>query len=413
MEKIKVAGLFKIFGKSPQRALSMIQKGRSKAGILKQTGLTVGINNASFTIEEGEIFVVMGLSGSGKSTVIRCLNRLIEPTAGDIWVDGENIRKMSERQILGIRRNKMSMVFQNFGLLPHRNVLGNVEFGLEVSGEEKEIREKKAMEALSLVGLKGYEQSMPGELSGGMQQRVGLARALANDPEVLLMDEAFSALDPLIRTQMQDELLELQDRMRKTIVFITHDLDEALKIGDRIAIMKDGEIVQIGTPEDILTSPADDYVRAFVQNVDKTRIITAGAIKRKSTVITIPKDGLKVAIRHMEKQGSSYIFVINGQRRLLGVLTIDDALDMEKKNERELLPRLIRDGVLVSNENTPIGDLLHSALSAQYPIAIQNEEGKFTGIVDRATVLSEVRKCLEEDNMPIPLSEVPQADVSV
>jgi glycine betaine/proline transport system ATP-binding protein len=406
MEKIKVSGLYKIFGKLPQRAFPLLEKGLSKAAILEKTGLTVGINDASFTVHEGEIFVVMGLSGSGKSTVIRCLNRLIRPTRGEVLVDGENVLDMQAKDLLGLRRTKMSMVFQNFGLLPHRDVLRNVEFGLEVSGEEKVTREEKAMHALELVGLKGYEKSMPGELSGGMQQRVGLARAIANSPEILLMDEAFSALDPLIRTQMQDELLELQDKMQKTIVFITHDLDEALKLGDRIAIMKDGAIVQIGSPEEILTSPANDYVQAFVQNVDKTKIITAGAVKRKATALVTSKDGPKVAIRHMEKLGISSIFVTDRERHLLGLLTIDDAVEMEKTGEKNILPKVRRDGVMVSDEQAPLSDLLHTAMTTKYPIAIQNAEGKFSGIVDRATILSEVRKGLQEEYAPVPLSDI-------
>jgi glycine betaine/proline transport system ATP-binding protein len=243
MAIIEVRNLYKIFGPSPKRTIPMIEKGMSKAEILKKTGCTVAINGATFSIEKKETFVVMGLSGSGKSTFIRCLNRLIEPTHGEIIVDGENIVKVDAEMLRQFRRYKMSMVFQHFGLLPQRNVVNNVEFGLEISGMDKEQRREKAMRAIKLVGLDGYEQSLTSELSGGMQQRVGLARALANDPEILLMDEAFSALDPLIRTQMQDELLELQARLHKTIVFITHDLDEALKLGDRIAILgPDGRV---------------------------------------------------------------------------------------------------------------------------------------------------------------------------
>lgn len=255
MGVIKVNNLFKVFGHDPKRAFPLIEKGKNKEEILDETGCTVGINDASFDIEKKEIFVLMGLSGSGKSTVIRCLNRLIEPTCGEVLIDGRDIMKMSKEELLQVRRTKLSMVFQHFGLLPHRSVVRNVEYGLEVAGNPAAEARKSAIEALELVGLKGYEDSMPDELSGGMQQRVGLARALASSPEVLLMDEAFSALDPLIRTNMQDELLELQARMHKTIVFITHDLDEALKLGDRIGIMNGGKIVQIGTPEEILTKP--------------------------------------------------------------------------------------------------------------------------------------------------------------
>lgn len=386
---IDVKGLFKVFGHDPDRAFPLVEKGLSKEEILDKTGCTIGINDASFEIEKGETFVVMGLSGSGKSTVIRCLNRLIEPTRGNIYVDGQDIMQMNSQELLEVRRSKLSMVFQHFGLLPHRTVLENTEYGLEVAGMSSAEREKKAYDALDLVGLKGYEKSYPSELSGGMQQRVGLARALANDPEVLLMDEAFSALDPLIRTQMQDELLEMQARMHKTIVFITHDLDEALKIGDRIVIMKDGAVVQIGTPEEILTHPADEYVKAFVQNVDRTKVITASAIMRKPATITIPKDGPHMAVRQMEKLHSSTIFVVNSERKLQGLLSIDDAIELEKKKEKDI-SSVLNTEMYVATPETPIGDLLASAIESRYPLAIQDEEGRLVGIIDRATIMAEV-----------------------
>lgn len=392
---INVEALYKIFGSNPERAFPLLEKGMSKEAILEKTGCTVGIQDASFKIQEGEIFVVMGLSGSGKSTVIRCLNRLIEPTRGRILVQDRNIVDMTAAELLQTRRTMMSMVFQHFGLLPHRSVQTNVEYGLEIAGETKETREKKAREALELVGLKGYEESMPSELSGGMQQRVGLARALASNPEILLMDEAFSALDPLIRTQMQDELLQLQAKMHKTIVFITHDLDEALKLGDRIAIMKDGAVVQIGTPEEILTEPADDYVRAFVQNVDKTKVITASAIMRDAATVTLPKDGPRMAVRKMEKIGSSRLFVVDHDRVLQGIVSIDDALKAEKKN-MSLADVVITD-VYLASPDTPIADLLPTAIGAKYPIAVQDEERHLLGIVDRATVMAEVLESEDED----------------
>lgn len=263
MPKIVIKNLYKIFGKSPQKALSLLKSGKTKEDIYETTGMTVGVQNASFEIEKGEIFVVMGLSGSGKSTLVRMLNRLIEPTGGEVLVDGEDVLKMDNQQLVKFRRSKTSMVFQSFALMPHLSVLDNVAFGLELDGIDKETRKQRALDALKQVGLDGWENAMPDELSGGMQQRVGLARGLAVDPDILLMDEAFSALDPLIRTEMQDELLKLQDRQERTIVFISHDLDEALRIGDRIAIMEGGRVVQVGTPEEILQNPADDYVRAF------------------------------------------------------------------------------------------------------------------------------------------------------
>ena len=274
MSKIEIRNLYLIFGKEKHKAEKMLKEGKTKEEILKVTGCTVAVKDANLSINEGEIFVIMGLSGSGKSTLLRCINRLIRPTSGEIIINDTDISKASKQQLLQIRRKELAMVFQHFGLLPHRSVLHNIAFGLELQGVEKEEREKKAMECMQQVGLKGYENQMVGQLSGGMQQRVGLARALANNPEVLLMDEAFSALDPLIRVQMQDELLTLQSKMKKTIVFITHDLNEAIKLGDRIAIMKDGEIVQTGTSEEILTEPANAYVERFVENVDRSMYIT-------------------------------------------------------------------------------------------------------------------------------------------
>ena len=403
MNIIEVKGLYKVFGREPSRVFPLIEKGLSKGEILAKTGCGVGINNASFEIKKREIFVLMGLSGSGKSTVIRCLNRLIEPTRGEVLIDGKDIMKMTKEELLQTRRTTLSMVFQHFGLLPHRTVLRNVEYGLEVAGEAAEIREKKAKEALALVGLKGYENSLPSELSGGMQQRVGLARALASDPQVLLMDEAFSALDPLIRSQMQDELLELQARMHKTIVFITHDLDEALKLGDRIAIMKDGVIVQIGTPEEILTHPADDYVKRFVENVDLGKVIPASSVMRKVRTITVPKDGPHVAVRAMEKQGISSIFAVNADRQLQGLLRIEDAVKLERREEKDLTPFLETD-LYVAALETPIGDLLTTAFNARYPIAIQDEDGRLMGLVDRSTILAEIHD--EEDSIAMPLDDV-------
>lgn len=267
-EKLKVEHLTKIFGRRIQKAQELLNEGKSKAEILNAVGATVGVNNASFTVNDGEIFVIMGLSGSGKSTIIRMINRLIEPTSGKISIDGDDLTKLDKKELLNVRRKKMSMVFQNFALFPNRTIVENTAYGLEIQGVDKDTRIKKAHDALELVGLHGYDNQYPTQLSGGMQQRVGLARALANDSQILLMDEAFSALDPLNRKDMQDELLDLQENLHKTIVFISHDLNEALRIGDRIMIMKDGEVVQIGTPEEILTQPADEYVERFIEDVE-------------------------------------------------------------------------------------------------------------------------------------------------
>lgn len=396
MSKIETKGLYKIFGhRAKTQALPLIEGGRSKAEILKETGCTVGINNASFTIEEGEIFVIMGLSGSGKSTVIRCLNRLIEPTDGVVLIDGEDIVQLTPEQLREVRRKKLGMVFQKFGLLPHRSVIDNVAFGLEIQGVDLATRRKKAEQAIELVGLQGYEESMTQALSGGMQQRVGLARALANDPEILLMDEAFSALDPLIRVGLQDELLELQARMHKTIVFITHDLDEALKLGDRIAIMKDGEIIQIGTPEEILTQPANEYVRSFVENVDRSKVITAGSIMEKAQGVAYQSDGPHLVTRKMKQMGHSTIFVVDRDRKFLGYVRIDDAIDLTKKvplseddDDRRNIRGIIKSDVCTCNPETPLRELVACAANSKMPIVVIEESGKMKGIVSHAALLA-------------------------
>jgi len=279
--KIKVDHLTKIFGKRPKEILKKIKNNQSKDKIFKETGHTIGVKDASFTVNEGEIFVIMGLSGSGKSTLIRCLNLINEPTAGDIYVDDENIVKYDKHKLREFRQTKATMVFQNFGLLNHRTVLGNVEYGLEVKGVSPEERKKIAIDTINSVGLSGWEDKYIAELSGGMQQRVGLARALANNPDILLMDEPFSALDPLIRRDMQLELLDIQSKLKKTIVFITHDVNEAFKLGDRVAVMKDAEIVQIGVPEDILNNPSNAYIEDFVRDIDRSKVLQAKHIMFK------------------------------------------------------------------------------------------------------------------------------------
>ncbi|MDC7124893.1 MAG: glycine betaine/L-proline ABC transporter ATP-binding protein [Spirochaetales bacterium] len=406
MALVEVKDLYKIFGPNPKKAIPLIKKGVSKQDIKKKTGCTVAINSATFEIHRKETFVVMGLSGSGKSTFIRCLNRLIKPTAGQILIDGDDIVTMDNVKLMNLRRRKMSMVFQNFGLLPHRNVVSNVEFGLELSGVDKDERRQKSMEALKLVGLEGFEFSLPSELSGGMQQRVGLARALANDPEILLMDEAFSALDPLIRSQMQDELLELQAKMHKTIIFITHDLDEALKIGDRIAILgPDGRVRQIGTPENILSNPADDYVRKFVQNVDKTKVVTAGTIKRKSPTLTTSKDGPKSALHLMEKHGKSIAFILDSSRILKGLVHIEDVVELKKRGEGDLCSIATQD-FYTASPDTSISDLLTAAIETKVPIAVIDDNNTFLGVVDREMIIAEMNDGIDEDSGPTVFSEV-------
>lgn len=376
-----------MFGRRPKHALKLLEQNKSKDEILKETGNTVGVNQASFEVEDGEIFVIMGLSGSGKSTLVRLLNRLIDPTTGSVWVDGEDLASMNDKELREVRRKKMSMVFQKFGLFPFRTIMQNVEYGLEVQGVAKENRQEKALSSLELVGLKGYEEQYPDQLSGGMQQRVGLARALANDPDILLMDEAFSALDPLIRKDMQDELLDLQETMKKTIVFITHDLDEALRIGDRITIMKDGAIVQIGTPEEILTNPANEYVEKFVEDVDRSKVFTAENIMVRPETVNVEKDGPRVALQRMRDANISSIYVVKRNRELMGIVHADDVSKAVKENEKDLTP-LVNTEVPSVTFDTPMHDLFETASTSSVPIAVIDDNKKLHGIIIRSTVLS-------------------------
>lgn len=386
MPIIQTKNLTKVFGKNTKQALKLLDNGQNKEKILKETGATVGVNRASFSVEEGEIFVIMGLSGSGKSTLVRLINRLIEPTQGNIYIDGEDLATMNKQSLREVRRKKLSMVFQNFGLFPHRTILENAAFGLEVQNIDKQEREERAKEALELVGLGDYIQQRPGQLSGGMQQRVGLARALANDPKVLLMDEAFSALDPLIRKEMQDELIELQSKMKKTILFITHDLDEALRLGDRIALMKDGNIVQIGTPEEILVNPANDYVEKFVEDVDKSKVLTAQHIMKRPETVQIEKHGPRVALERMREEGLSSILVTDKDKLLQGYVLADDLLKARKEEVNDL-KQIIRTDIPKVEKETALQDIFSVIYDSQTPVAVV-EEGRLLGIIVRGAVIA-------------------------
>lgn len=384
--KVRIDNLSKIFGPHPKSVLKQIEDGMSKDEILKKTGHTVGVNQVSLDIQEGEIFVIMGLSGSGKSTLVRCLNLLIKPTAGNIYIDDENIIKMDSKQLRQLRQNKISMVFQHFGLFTHRTVQENVEYGLEIRNVDKEARAKKAKEALETVGLKGWGGKLPTELSGGMQQRVGLARALANDPDILLMDEPFSALDPLIRREMQLELLDIQSKLKKTIIFITHDVNEAFKIGDRVAVMKDGVVEQVGTPEEILADPSSDYIREFVQDIDRSKVMQAKHVMYKPTTTVSIHAGPKIAVREMEVNGISSIFVVDSQRVLQGLVTIDDAIEATKG--KKSLRDILRTEYHTTDPETYLQDLIETAVASKYPIAVVDEDQKLLGIVVRVSVLA-------------------------
>ncbi|EAC3322449.1 glycine betaine/L-proline ABC transporter ATP-binding protein [Listeria monocytogenes] len=386
MSKIKVEELTKIFGKKASKASSLLSQGKSKTDILKETGATIGVNKASFSVEEGEIFVIMGLSGSGKSTLVRLLNHLIEPTSGKIWLDGKELSSLNKKELLEVRRKSMSMVFQNFGLFPNRTINRNVEYGLEIQGMDKEEREKNAAESLALVGLAGYGDQYPSQLSGGMQQRVGLARALANNPDILLMDEAFSALDPLNRKDMQDQLLDLQDKMKKTIIFITHDLDEALRIGDHIMIMRDGSVVQTGSPEEILAHPANEYVEKFIEDVDRSKVYTASNVMIRPEIVNFEKDGPRVALKRMREAGTSSVFVVKRNRELVGIVHAAEVSKLVKENITSLETALHRD-VPTTGLDTPLAEIMDTISTTTIPIAV-TEDGKLKGIIIRGSVLA-------------------------
>jgi len=391
-KQITIDHVFKVFGNAPQNALELVKQGLSKQDVLERSGQSIGVFDAHFTIEAGEIFVVMGLSGSGKSTLVRMLNRLIAPTAGHILVDGQDINALSERALRDLRRKDISMVFQSFALMPHMNVLDNTAFGLELAGVDKAARQAQAHAALEQVGLAAWGASYPDELSGGMQQRVGLARALASDPAILLMDEAFSALDPIIRTEMQSELLRLQKIKRRTIVFISHDLDEATRIGDRIAIMKDGQVVQVGAPDEILRNPANDYVRSFIRGVDAATVFKAADIARKKrlTFISDRTDcGCHAALHLLEKADRDYAYVINPQQRFLGVVSSQSlraAIAQSKAAMVGVQHGFLHDVTLL-NATTPVTELFDPVVASPCPLPVVDAEGQFLGAISRTTLL--------------------------
>ncbi|HON37546.1 MAG: quaternary amine ABC transporter ATP-binding protein [Desulfomonilia bacterium] len=384
--KIVVQNLYKIFGNHPRKGVKLLKQGYTKDQILEKTGLGVGIADVSFHVDEGEILVIMGLSGSGKSTLVRCLNRLIEPTEGKILLEGTDITSLNKEELRQLRQKRFGMVFQHFALFPHRSVIRNIEYGLEVQKVPSSKRRERAMKALEQVGLKGWEDSYPDQLSGGMQQRVGLARALALDPDIMLMDEAFSALDPLIRRDMQDELIKLQEKMHKTIIFISHDLDEALKLGDRIILMKDGRIVQEGTAESILSNPADDYVAKFVEDVDISKVVTAESImKNPGVVASYAHDGPRAALRKMRQAGLSSIYVQH-KGRLMGIVRAEDASAALKAGEKDLKNIIVTDIQKVSPE-TPAYELF-PLLAESSPLAVVDSEEHLMGVIIKGSLLA-------------------------
>jgi len=387
--KLVVKNLYKVFGNHPREAMKLVEEGLDKTEIFSRTGQTLGVNNASFEVYEGEIFVVMGLSGSGKSTLVRLLNRLIEPTAGQVVVDGQDIAKMSDSELREFRRKHMSMVFQSFALMPHLSVLDNTAFGLMLAGEPEDKRNQRAMVALEQVGLAQWAASYPDELSGGMQQRVGLARALTNDPSVLLMDEAFSALDPLIRAEMQDELVKLQAGHKRTIIFISHDLDEAIRIGDRIAIMEGGNVVQVGTAEDILRNPANDYVKSFFRGVDATSILSAADIARRTQINIIDHAGMGVrsALERLRAHDREFGYVVSPDQRLMGVVSIDSLKKAARESDNPKLREAFLPDVQVVAQDQSIAELYEPLTKYPYGLPVVDEKGRYRGSITRNMML--------------------------
>ena len=375
-----------IYGHNKARAAQLMEAGGEKTSVFQETGATVALWDVNFKVRRGEIFVIIGLSGSGKSTIVRCFNQLLKPTSGYAAYEGQHIDAMSKQELLEFRRSKISMVFQNFGLFTHRTVLENVVYGLEVRGVLRQERRDKAVEVIKLVGLEGWEDRPITSLSGGMKQRVGIARALANDPEVLLMDEPFSALDPLVRQDMQFELLQIQRKLGKTILFITHDINEAFKLGDTVAIMRDGKIVQIDTPAGMSMAPADDYVRAFIESADKANVLSVSSIMATPTCIVREGDDPAIAVREMGREHLSTAYAVDHDMRLLGVVPEDAALQCWR--EKRPLAEAIQRECVTTSPDVSVRDIMPIAAETRYPIAVVGDDGVLLGIVSRASVLS-------------------------
>ena len=383
---IQAKNICKLYGINRAEAIKMMKEGSNKDQVQKKTGVTVALWDVNLNIRRGEIFVIIGLSGSGKSTMVRCFNRLNRPTSGQILLYGDDIAAMDKKQILELRRKRISMIFQSFGLMSHRDVMGNVAYGLEVRGVPREERERKAQEVISMVGLEGWERQSCDSLSGGMRQRVGIARALASDPEVLLMDEPFSALDPLVRRDMQFELLSIQRKLEKTVIFITHDIDEAFKLGDTVAIMRDGKVVQIDTPERMSANPADDYVRRFIDSADKSKILSVKNIMITPSCLVKTGDGVDYAISEMRKNATSSAFVVDDRLQLKGIISIQMAIQI--LHEKKTIADGMETELATTTADVMVSDIMGMAAETPYPIAVVDEKNRLTGIVTKSSVLS-------------------------
>ena len=377
--------LWKVFGDGPLDLVDSIDPSLSREEVLARTGCVVAVRDVSFQVEEGETFVIMGLSGSGKSTVVRCLSRLIEPTRGEVHIDGQNLLAMNKQQLREIRRHKMGMVFQHFGNFPHKRVSENVAYGLQVQGIDRATQRRRAAEVIDLVGLSGWEERYPHELSGGMQQRVGLARALAVDPQILLFDEPFSALDPLIRRDMQDQLIGLQQLVQKTMVFITHDFLEALKVGDRVAIMKDGEFVQTGTPEELVSNPIDDYVRDFTRDVPRSKVLTARSVMTPAYVCVTADEGLSDLAAKLSAQACERAAVVDGQGSFVGIATLSGTRDGARAHAS--VASIMQDSCPTAEPDTRLERLIPLAMTGEAPVAVL-ENGRCIGIITREAAVA-------------------------
>ncbi len=389
---LEVKNLYKLFiplehSQNEKEAMTLLEQGRSRSEVQQATGITAGLIDINFSVQRGEVFVLIGLSGSGKSTLIRCLNMLHPPTSGTVHLDGEDVTTMSSKQLQNLRRTKVAMVFQSFGLISNRNVLENTYYGLEIRGVPLKERTERALKMLEMVGLADWEHTRISALSGGMKQRVGIARALANDPDILLMDEAFSALDPLVRNDLQFELLRIQERTGKTIVFITHDINEAFRLGTHVGILRDGRMVQIGTPEEMITNPADDYVRSFINNADSSKIFTVRNVMSTQTCIVRNIDGAATAMRNMKSSGVSSAYVVDEHLHFLGIITLDGAMQV-LAGYTSFDKAILRNVPAISNLDTPVADIMPMSASTPFPLPVLDENGLFCGIVTKASVIA-------------------------
>ncbi len=389
---LKVENLYKLFvpleaSQKVEEAMELLEAGRGRFDVLQATGITAGLADINFEVQKGETFVLIGLSGSGKSTLIRCLNMLHDPTCGKVLFNGEDITQYNSKQLQEFRRTKAAMVFQHFGLMDNRNVLENTYYGLEIRGIPLKERTEKALEMLAMVGLEGWESKKISELSGGMKQRVGIARALTNDPDILLMDEAFSALDPLVKNDLQFELLRIQEKMGKTIIFITHDINEAFRLGTHVGILRDGRMVQIATPEEMLTNPADGYVQNFINTVNSSRVLSVRNVMSTPTCMVRRTDGATVALRNMRNSGVSSAYVVNERMNFIGILTLDGALRIQS-GKATLEDVLITNVPVLEDVNDSVANITQLSADTPFPLPVIDKDGVFCGIVTKASVLS-------------------------